>query len=150
MKIIPYQKKYKADCIAIFKSNQPLYFTEEELALFTKFLDEKCDEEYFVLEYQGKILACGGIFNRENRENTSGLSWGMVHNDYHQKGLGFALTDFRLKLLKEKYPQSIPTINTSQYTYPFYQKLGFVTHKITKDGFGKGLDDYEMRLEYRD
>ncbi len=146
MKILLYTSKYKNDCINIFKSNQPKYFVDEELIEFTSFLETQCEENYFVVEKNKRIIACGGIFKSNNRKDISGLSWGMVHSEFHQKGIGKEFTIFRLQLISEKFPDAIPTINTSQHTFKFYEKLGFEITKITKDGFGKGLDDYEMKI----
>ena len=38
-------------------------------------------------------------------------------------------------------------LGTSQYSYLFYEKMGFATRRITPDGTAPGLDEYIMGLE---
>lgn len=145
MKIRNYQPKDKAHCIAIFKSNQPKYFADHELPLFDRWLDNVYAEEYFVVEQNSKIIACGGIF-LDDRYNRSGLSWGMVHFDYHGEGVGRKFTQFRIDKMMERFPDVGGMVETSQHTFKFYEKMGFKVVKITPDGFGAGLDKYYMEF----
>ncbi|MCQ9641500.1 GNAT family N-acetyltransferase [Chryseobacterium sp. WG14] len=57
------------------------------------------------------------------KNNETGLSWGMVHADYHGQGIGKLLTQFRLDLLKNMYPDKSLRIETSQHTAEFYKKM---------------------------
>lgn len=146
MKIINYTKIFREDCIKIFKSNMPKYFALEELPLFESFLDQNTEENYFVVKLDGHVIGCGGFF-LDTKNNTAGLSWGMVHSDYHGKGIGKALTQYRIDLLKKTYPTLPYKIETSQHTAEFYKKNGFKTIEIVPDGFGKGIDKYTMIIE---
>ena len=38
-------------------------------------------------------------------------------------------------------------LDTSQKTYKFFEKFGFVVEKISKNGYGVGLDRYDMFLK---
>jgi len=147
MNIKVYHPKHKEQCIAIFKSNMPLYFMDKELPLFEKWLDEKgLDGQYFVIEEAEKLLACGGYFYHDVIKK-HGLSWGMVDAKLHGQGIGRILTKYRVEKMIEKFPNAEYMIETSQHTFKFYQKMGFVTKKITPNGFGEGLDNYYMELE---
>lgn len=146
MKIINYSKIFREDCIKIFKSNLPKYFALEELPFFESFLDQNTEENYFVVKMDGHVIGCGGFF-LDTKNNMAGLSWGMVHADYHGKGIGKALTQYRIDLLKKTYPALPYKIETSQHTAEFYKRNGFRTIEIVPDGFSKGIDKYTMIMD---
>ncbi|AYZ12924.1 GNAT family N-acetyltransferase [Chryseobacterium arthrosphaerae] len=146
MEIINYTNIFRENCIEIFKSNLPKFFAMEELPLFESFLDQHTDEDYFVVRSGGQVVGCGGVF-LDAKNNRAGLSWGMVHADYHGKGIGKAFTQYRIDLLKKIYPSLPYTIETSQHTAEFYKKNGFRTVEIVQDGFSKGIDRYTMIME---
>jgi predicted GNAT family N-acyltransferase len=142
MDIIRYQPIFREQCIALFESNLPQFFAPEEKSLFIDWLDQTT-EEYFVVKDQDTVVACGGIFFDE-KTREAGLSWGMVHAARHGQGIGRTFTAHRLALIRSKYPDAVIRIETSQHTKAFYEKLGFVTVNVIKDGFAKGLDLYAM------
>lgn len=146
LQIRGYKEEDKARCLELFQSNLPKYFASHELALFDKFLDTSNPKEYFVAENENIILACGGVF-LDKRFGKANLSWGMVHSDYHGKGIGRKFTQFRVEKMKEIYPERGAMLETSQFTFPFYEKMGFVTKKISPGGFGAGFDKYYMEKE---
>lgn len=146
MKIINYTKIFREDCIKIFRSNLPKFFAIEELPIFESFLDEYTEDNYFVVKMDGEIIGCGGIF-LDTEKNLAGLSWGMVHSEYHGKGIGKTFTQYRIDLLKKTYPSLPYAIETSQHTAGFYERNGFKTVEIVTDGFSKGIDKYIMTME---
>lgn len=142
-----YKPKHKASCLAIFKSNMPQYFLQEEFNDFDEWLDkEALNERYFVCLQQNQVVACGGYFYDEERKK-AGLSWGMVEQKLHGTGIGTQLTLFRIQKMRTEFPNETYMIDTSQHTAPFYLKMGFVTKEITPNGFGEGLDKYYMEIE---
>lgn len=145
MQIVPYTPDFREDCLAIFHSNLPKFFAEDELELFDKFLDEVIPADYYVVLIDGRPVACGGIFF-DKRNNEAGLAWGMVSVLYHRKGIGKLLTAFRIALLKKRYPDKTLKIETSQHTAGFYEKNGFSIVDILPDGFGQGIDKYTMEM----
>lgn len=145
MHIIKYTPVFRERCIEIFKSNLPKFFAPEELQLFEAFLDHHTEDHYYVIEDGGQVLCCGGIF-LEKETDEAGLSWGMVHAEYHLKGIGKLLTQYRIDLLKKLYPTKIYKVETSQHTAKFYEKNGFKTVGIVPDGFGKGIDKHIMKM----
>ena len=130
-------------CLAIFRSNLPKYFAPEELLLFTNWLDKPGLEDYFVLEVGQQVIGCGGYYTLPELQ-LANLAWGMIHQEYHGKGYGRQLTEFRLERMREKHPTFERRLSTSQHTFLFYQKMGYRTVEIIKDGFGPGLDKYVM------
>lgn len=146
MKILKYTSAFKAQCLEIFKSNMPKFFAVEEEKLFIDFLDHDIEDNYYVVEKDGAIVACGGVFLDEDSDE-AGLSWGMVHSGQHKTGIGKLLTEYRIELLKEVYPDKVYKVDTSQHTAGFYLKRGFKTVEVIPDGFAKGIDKYVMKME---
>lgn len=146
MKIIKYEPSHREECIEIFKSNLPKFFATEELPLFEDFLDQDIDDNYYVVEENGHMIACGGIF-LDKKSDEAGLSWGMVHANHHKRGIGKFLTEYRIDLLKKVYPSKNYKVDTSQHTAPFYEKRGFEILEIVPDGFAPGIDKYIMKMK---
>ncbi|MEN5193334.1 GNAT family N-acetyltransferase [Sphingobacterium faecium] len=146
MLFINYTAFYREKCIEIFKSNLPIFFDQQELRLFENFLDHHTPENYYLIKEGEQILACGGIFIDEIKGESS-LAWGMVHAQHHKKGIGKLLTQYRLEIMKNCYPNKTYVLETSQHTAAFYEKNGFHTIAIVQDGFGKGIDQCFMKME---
>jgi [ribosomal protein S18]-alanine N-acetyltransferase len=146
----------KADCLAAFRSNVPKFFVEEECADFEDFLERYAQKEsnpammqktdYFVMEKNKQIIACGG-FGYKDEVSELTLAWGLVHRDFHKKGFGEQLLVFRLAKIEEMYPETAVFVDTTQFSYGFYERFGFVTTKITNDFYEQGMHRYDMRYE---
>ena len=147
MKIRRYEPYDLAAVVAIFRSNIPKYFTPEEETGLYDFINDRL-EDYYVIEVGEEVVGAGGIaLNADIDPQTVSLCWGMVREDYLGTGLGKALTEFRIKLAREKYPGIALTIGTSQHTEGFYRKFGFTTVERKPDGYGPGIDMCRMRLD---
>jgi N-acetylglutamate synthase-like GNAT family acetyltransferase len=150
-----YNKHDRNECLAAFKSNVPLYFTEAEVIDFENFLtrtetlnnDDK-DEvtHYYVILFEQKIIGCGGFGDKDNNKIIS-LAWGLIHKDYHKKQFGKQLLLYRLKQIKQLYINLPVVIDTTQFSFQFFEKFGFVTTKITEDYYTKGMHRYDMILK---
>ncbi|MET4142037.1 GNAT family N-acetyltransferase [Pedobacter sp. UYP1] len=145
MLIIKYTPVFRAECIEIFKSNLPKFFAPDELQLFEAFLDHDTEDNYYVVQEDGHVYGCGGIF-LDKKADEARLSWGMVHVRHHLKGIGKLFTQYRIDLLKKLYPAKTYRIDTSQHTAAFYEKNGFHTVDIISNGFGKGINKYIMKI----
>lgn len=150
-----YHKHDKESCLSAFKSNTPLYFTEEEVRDFENFLnrldntynDADQGETYFyVIAFNDRVIGCGG-FSKQYNQNTISLAWGFIHKDFHKKGLGEQLLTYRLKQIDKLYPSASVVIDTTQFSYSFFEKFGFCTTKITKDYYTVGMHRYDMTLK---
>jgi predicted GNAT family N-acyltransferase len=152
--IRPYNKKDKEGCLAAFKSNVPTYFTEEEIGDFENFLvriedvgvNNNIKTHYFVVEYNQRVVGCGGFGDKDGKEIIS-LAWGLIRNEFHNKGYGKALLVYRLEQIKQLYPELPLVLDTTQYSHSFFEKYGFYTTKITNDYYSKGLHRYDMILK---
>lgn len=130
--------------LTVFDSNVPRFFSTRERAVFIDFLSN-LPGPYFVLESDHTIVACGGYAIVPDLSRAD-LCWGMVERSLHGLGLGRLLTELRLDAAGADPRVSHIILNTSQHTRTFYEKLGFTTEKVTKDGFAAGLDRCDMHL----
>lgn len=151
-----YQPSDRLACIALFRSNMPLFFDHSELPLFEGWLDaldrnEKVfahnrAEHYFVAEKGRKIVACGGISIRTEKDVAS-MTWGMVDNALHRRGIGREFLNFRIRKIEELYPGFGIELDTTQHSYPFFEKFGFRIVKFTADAYAPGMHRYDMVRE---
>ena len=147
-----YLPEYKQALLDIFKSNMPLYFAEEELPLFSNFLDRDALERgpYSIIFENDVIVGCGGVALNQPTKYTNEphviMTWGMVDNNKHKQGLGKILLIHRIQQAKEIYPKIKIALGTTQHTFQFFEKYGFKTVFYEKDHWGKDLDLYQMEL----
>lgn len=148
-----YEARDRAACVAIFGSNCPQYFDPSERELLLGWLDA-CEqgrlrhatslaEEFLVLERDGAVLSCGGFYVLRTPQRAS-MVWGMVQREHHREGLGRELLVHRIELLRSSYPDHAITLDTSQHTAPFFERLGFRVTARKPDGYGPGLDRIDM------
>ncbi|MCF8238617.1 MAG: GNAT family N-acetyltransferase [Saprospiraceae bacterium] len=151
-----YRPEDRAKCQRIFLGNCPHYFDPAEQVLFETCLDcldrgqiihkNAADSQFYVLEKDEQILACGGFYlTRE--ESAAVMAWGMVDHKFHKAGLGSMLLQYRIDHLRKHYPEHQIRLDTSQHTYPFFERFGFTVIKMTPDGYGPGLDRYDMVID---
>jgi [ribosomal protein S18]-alanine N-acetyltransferase len=143
MQIVNYHTKYQETVLTLFDLNTPMYFSPAEKLDLENYLEYEL-EDYFVVEMDGKVVACGGI-NLQKLEKKGVLSWDMIHPDYQKKGIGKALVAHRINFLNEKIHVQEIGVRTSQFTYLFYEKCGFELKEIVKDYWAKGYDLYDMK-----
>lgn len=134
-----------ADCVALFRSNVPSYFCDEELPEFEEFVSSAACP-YFVIEIDDVVVGCGGYGLRDDSD-VADLCWGMVASDHHGRGLGEYLLYIRLREIINREHVQYVRLCTSQHTSGFFERYGFVVQSRKRDGFAEGLDDLEMRLE---
>lgn len=146
LSIRPYKPEYKSECMAAFHSNVPTYFVQKEIDDFSKWLDAAEHEHYYVGDINGQIVACGG-FHLDHKTNEARMTWGLVHRHYHRQGLGKQMILFRISTIKTLAPHMPIALDTTQHAAAFFEKMGFKTHKITKDFYAPGMDRYDMELE---
>ena len=144
IRIEPYEPKYFENCIEIIESNTPKYIFPDEHLDYKNYLSRK-DKTYFVLFNDFTLVACGG-YGLNKSQTKASLSWGLVHRLHHNKGYGRFLLDYRLNEIRNKYEDTEVHLDTSQHTYRFFEKVGFIILQISKNGYGEGLDRYDMIL----
>lgn len=148
-----YQPGDREACLKIFWSNMPRFFDASELAGLEKWLNgrdagrlaygQTQEEYYYVVEEEGKVIGSGGFYiPREGKY--ANMTWGMVDNALHRKGIGRGLLLFRIEMIRKLFPGYSIRLDTTQHSYRFFEKMGFEVVMITKDGYGEGLDRYDM------
>lgn len=142
-----YRPEDSSACLSIFDGNVPRFFSPGERVEFARFLNDMgfSTNLYLVLTLDGCIVACGGLSISPDPEKVS-LSWGMVDQAYHRRGLGTRLTEERLKLARSSAEVTEVVLATTQHTSRFYERHGFRVVKITPNGLAAGLDRYDMTL----
>jgi ribosomal-protein-alanine N-acetyltransferase len=136
-------------CLEAFKSNVPVYFSEQEVTDFTIFLEGLENGAYiipyYVITYNQMVMGCGG-YERDEKNRTFALAWGLIHNDFHKLGFGEKLLQYRLEQIKEWHKNATVIIDTTQHSAPFFEKYGFVTKKETTDYYAPGMHRIDMEL----
>ena len=122
IQIKKYSNTDRLGCINAFKSNVPMYFTNEEIQDFEAFLtrleSDNKNTQFYVINYTNQTIGCGEkLFNYRIEQ---------------------------IKLLEPKFPV---IIDTTQYSYGFFEKYGFKVTKITNDYYEIGMHRYDMILE---
>lgn len=154
MLIRPYESSDYDACIVAFESNMPKYFLPQELPDFTNWLDKyqnggpyhvEGEAAYFVIEEDGLLIACGGVFI-EPQNNLAGMVWGMVDNRLHKRGIGKKFLLFRIEYIRNHCPSCRIKLDTTQHSYPFFEKYGFSIVKYTENGYAEGMHRYDMLL----
>lgn len=135
-----------AACMALFDGNTPAFFDVSERADFHAFLLEHArDWRFEVIERGGQVVACGGL-RVEDGGTAASFAWGMVDNRLHGLGLGRQLTQARLARARATPGVREVRLSTSQHTQGFYAAFGFKTVAVRQDGYGPGLDAWDMVL----
>jgi len=142
--IRPYTPADRSACLEVFDTNAPRYFSLEERPGFEAFL-KLPSGVYLVLEQSGTVVGCGGYHIHPERQEAE-LCWGMVRQELHGMGLGKRLLLERLWQIAGRREVTWIRLDTSQHTFGFFERLGFVTQKMTPNGIWEGLDRYQMRL----
>ena len=141
-------RRYKKEDLPLVQNllrlNTPKYFAADEELDYLEYLEQDA-EYYFVFEEKESILGCGG-YNYFIEENIVRISWDIIHPDAQGKGIGKALTHFRIEEIKKQWPTAMIHVRTSQYAVGFYEKMGFTLDSIKKDFWAKGYDMYHMFL----
>lgn len=152
-----YKPADRSACIRIFNSNVPKFFTTEELTYFETWLngqdegkvayDNAKAEYYYIAEQDGVLVGCGGFYIARE-ESVARMAWGMVENSLHKKGIGKELLMHRFKAIEALHPECVISLDTSQHSYTFFEKFGFVTTKVQKDFYTLGMDRYDMEKRF--
>jgi hypothetical protein len=147
MKLQPYSHVFEKDCLSIFDSNVPVFFASEERETFLGFLKRQVHPYFYfiVRNTSEKIVACGGM-KLEPATHSAMLRWDMVINEIQKQGIGTFLALSRLHLIAQNPDIQMVNLHTSQHSYRFYEKMGFVLQHMIPNGIVDGMDEYYMEL----
>ena len=143
MTIRAYHTADRPQLLQLLALNTPAYFAPEEAIDFENYLSNDV-QHYFVAEIDGAIAGSGG-YNLFPENGEARISWDIIHPDFQGKGIGKALTLFRIDAIKKSGVDYSIIVRTSQLAFGFYEKLGFVLEKVEKDYWAEGFDLYLMR-----
>lgn len=140
--IRPYRETDRMAVLQLLALNTPAYFAETEKADFEHYLDHE-REQYFVVEHENSVVGCGGI-NLDLAQHTAKISWDIIHPDFQGKGIGRALLQHRIRILRQTENVRNISVRISQLAWPFYAKNGFVLQQVFENYWAEGFDMYEM------
>lgn len=126
----------------LLRLNTPQYFALEEEADLIYYFDYHATN-YYVAEIDGKIVGAGG-FNLSAEGDVAKISWDIIHPDYQGKGVGRALTRFRIDRIRQILGVKTISVRTTQLVYPFYEKFGLKIREVVKDYWAEGFDLYRL------
>lgn len=142
MQIKPYTDSDKLKLIDVFKENIPQYFHETELNEFINYLDLKKDT-YLVIEKNNELI--GGLGYEIRDEDKSGrINWIFLTPKTYGKGIGKKAVEYCIEILEKNPSVETLIVRTSQFVYPFFEKLGYKIKYTEKDYWAKGFDLYLM------
>lgn len=105
---------------------------------------------WIVIEYQGEIVAVGGICLDKQMDSTSHLTFGMVHPDWHGKGFGTALLFARLAALPRPDGWARIFMSSVDSSVGFYRRFGFTFFgRLPLDDTPNEFDIYYTVLDRR-
>jgi GNAT superfamily N-acetyltransferase len=142
MSIRPYCPSDKASCLEVFQSNVPQFFLPYEAESFAEYLDEMQGGFWVVVELD-VVVACGG-YEIDAQEGEGWICWVMVRPSHHRRGLGRLLVLTGLQAMAEVVP--VVRVDTHQHSRGFFERMAFVLEEETTDGYGPGLDCYELSM----
>lgn len=142
-------RSYKASdqerIVKIFESNCPKYFDPNDKEYLIDFLKNWTNEDYLVVIINGNIVGCGGHYVKEDR---FGIAWVMFERgSIGHRNLLKTSNQFYGKIEENIRRENLILpikVNTTQLLEKLFNRYGFKTYEIIKDGFGKGLDEYKM------
>ena len=142
LEIRKYRKEDHEAVIELLRLNTPAFFSASEEAGLHDFLHNH-SENYYVIESMGGILGAGGFILSQDLSRGT-ICWDLVHPAHHGKGIGRKLTEFRIRQMQEAGSPKTIIVRTAQFTYGFYEKMGFALREIVKDYWANGYDLYWM------
>ncbi len=148
MQIRPYLESDSEFVLELFDRNTPSFFSPDERGDLIFYLENEI-ENYFVLEVEDIIVACGG-YNKGTLPSEMRISWDLVHPDYQGKGYGSALLKYRIQKIQEDKTINLISVRTSQLAYKYYEKNHFVLNEVVHHYWAEGFDLYSMVLEKLD
>lgn len=145
MIIKAYDPRYYNDVLNIFRQHVPDHFSSVEEKGLKHYLKNEI-EDYFVVTVDDTPVAFGGINYLESGREAR-LSWDMVAPGYTGKGLGKALVEHRLSLIRGNPDVERIVVRTSGQAEGFYRAMGFRVDHRKKDYWAPGFDLCHMEIK---
>ncbi len=111
------------DCVELYRLNEPNRFPAEDLPNFEKALHAG-NALRFVIEEGGSLLGCGAVqVQNTERGDFAVLSYGLVHPQWHGRGIGSTLLVARIAVIPKEIP--VVALMTVPASRSFYESYGF-------------------------
>jgi GNAT superfamily N-acetyltransferase len=140
---LPYGNRHKPACLALFDANCPAYFAANERTDYADFLDG-LDCNYWVRLQSGSAVAAFGLLEGAG-SGRLGLTWIMVHPDFHGGGLGRAIMT-AVEAHARALGAAAVDIAASHLSAPFFARFGAREIGRTADGWGPAMHRVDMEL----
>jgi N-acetylglutamate synthase-like GNAT family acetyltransferase len=122
-------------CLDIYKLNEQGRFPDGFIVHYQKSLADPAS--YFLVgEIKGQIVATGGL-QYYARDDFAVLSFGLVHPEHHNNGIGAALFLSRMSLLNTTHEYYNLLILAVQKSIDYYRRFGFQDCESWKDDRGR-------------
>jgi ribosomal protein S18 acetylase RimI-like enzyme len=143
MRYRPYLPADRAACLDILASNLYRFFSPGDPDRYGDFLARLQGFYGVVEDGHGQVIGCGGYCIGGH---VAVLTWGMVHAEFHRRGIGAFLLTERLHRIAQDPGVETVVMNTAQPALGFYVRMGFAVVEHTPDGYATGLDRYDLEL----
>ena len=141
-----YEPSDKDSAMQCFRSNVPKFFSASDEAWFESALDEPDGPSFVMVHDQEGVIGFGG-YEVSTTYNSAVLVFGQIHANWHGKGLGKQLLEYRIEHLKANaQPTRYLVVDTILKVAPFFVKHGFEIVAHWKEGFRDGADRIDLRL----
>ena len=144
LRLRPYTGAERERCMAIFQSNLPPYFFQNEEKAFADFLMRPTAP---IMWQSAVVRLLAAVAIDRHRKANGGHGLGMVRRDRQKDGVGTFLLLNRLQGIAIQLTNCTVHLDTSQHTFTFFQKFGFEVQKISENYYGEGLHRYDMTLQ---
>lgn len=149
LKIRRYRESDRKAVRAAFRSNVPAYFPASEERWLKWCLDEP-DGPLFVVTENKQVVGFGG-YELSEFYDMGTLVFGLIHADWHGRGLGSLLLTYRLRhMAQRKDRPRYVVVDTHNHTAGFFERHGFEVMARWPGGYRSGMDRVDLRLELSD
>ena len=138
-------------CMEVFDSNVGDFLHADEREDFAGWL-AATQGRYLSLEWGGRVIGCCGY--AQELEGRAGrpaselrMIWGLLHRDFHGRGLGEFMLLERLVRGARELPVNSASLGTTPRVAPFFERFSFRRIQYIHDGWGAGLHRVDMLLD---
>jgi GNAT superfamily N-acetyltransferase len=130
----------------VFESNYPQYFGDDDRVWLNEFFEQP-DGPNFVVEHNDRVIGFGG-YEISKHYNKGVLTFGMVHRDFHKKGIGKLLLAYRiLHIAEHEQDTHYVWVDTTPEISGFFEYMGFQLISVFKKGYRSGFDMHLLRYD---
>ena len=141
MKFRPYTPADRSACLRLFDTLVPEYFAPNERVDYERFLAGVPQAYHLCIRNDAVLAAFGFVIN----DTRGRIQWIMAANEARGTGMGGSMMRHVLEAARDAGVHCID-IAASQKSASFFAHYGAKQQKVTKEGWGPGLDRIDMEL----